>query len=316
MTCLSPERFLGYLAAKKVVDDRSINKGVWNTLRESTASLEKDGPLEILESGCGIGTMVERIIDWELAPHILYTGVDASGECITEARRRLNLFASRPGTELVEGKGGTLTIQKQNASLTVDLVNMEVSDYLTSIVPGSVDLSMAHAFLDLVDITTLVPLLLSRVRPGGVITFTLNFDGLTAFEPAMDRALDEEIIRLYHETMDKRTVNGRPTGGSRTGRSLLRILKNQGLQILDVGSSDWICLAGEEGYGRDEALFLHFIVDTIGEALTGHPLLDGKGFSQWLELRHRQIEKGRLIFIAHQLDVVGQVARFPGGSNR
>lgn len=311
MTCLSPERFLGYLAAKKVVDDRSINKGVWNTLRESVATLEKDGPLMILESGCGIGTMVERIIDWELAPHILYTGVDASGECITEARRRLSLLASRPGTVLVEDKGGRLTIQRQKASLTADLVVMELSDYLASIAPGSVDLSMAHAFLDLVDINTLVPLLLSRVRPGGLITFTLNFDGLTAFEPAVDRDLDEEIIRLYHETMDKRTVKGQPTGGSRTGRSLLRTLKEQGLRILDVGSSDWICLAGEEGYGRDEALFLHFIVDTIGEALTGHPLLNGNGFLRWLELRHRQIESGLLIFIAHQLDVVGQVVRSP-----
>ncbi|GEM_PF-5039026 len=38
---------------------------------------------------------------------------------------------------------------------------------------------------------------------------TVNFDGLTALEPPIDPALDEQIERLYHATMDSRTTGGR-----------------------------------------------------------------------------------------------------------
>ena len=86
------------------------------------------------------------------------------------------------------------------------------------------------------------------------------------------------------------------------------------MPILDSGSSDWVCVAGENGYGKDEAFFLHFIVDTVGEALSGHPRLDKKRFLQWLELRHKQIETGQLIYIAHQLDIVGRVAQSGKGA--
>ena len=45
MTDLSRDRFLTYLAAKKAVDDRSINKKVWETVRQSITSSQPDGPV-------------------------------------------------------------------------------------------------------------------------------------------------------------------------------------------------------------------------------------------------------------------------------
>ncbi len=311
MTEISRERFLKYLATKKAIDDRSINKRVWDTLRESVAKSQLKGFIKIFEAGCGIGTMIERIVDWKPAPRVLYTGIDASSECITEALNRLRRLCTETGLELVEEKSGRLTLQNQEFSLTLELITSDLFDYLPeNSTPGSWDLLMAHSFLDLVDITKAMPLFLSVVRPEGLVYFTLNFDGLTAFEPVIDRTLDGEIVRLYHETMDRRLVKGRPTGGSRTGRSLLGLLKDHHVRILDSGSSDWICVAEEKVYGMDEAFFLHFIVDTVGEALSGHPRLDRERFSRWLEQRHRQIESGRLIFIAHQLDVVGRLVQY------
>jgi hypothetical protein len=40
--------------------------------------------------------------------------------------------------------------------------------------------------------------------------------------------------------------------------------------------------------------------------LTGCPDLETHLLEQWLETRHRQVEEGRLIYIAHQMDVLGR----------
>ena len=100
--------------------------------------------------------------------------------------------------------------------MTMELIVGELFDTLSKKSDsGSWDLLMAHAFLDLVDIRLAMPLLLSGVRPGGLVYFTLNFDGLTAFEPVADQALERKIVRLYHETMDKRSGKGQSSGEAR-----------------------------------------------------------------------------------------------------
>jgi hypothetical protein len=77
--------------------------------------------------------------------------------------------------------------------------------------------------------------------------------------------------------------------------------------VLAAGSSDWVVFPGPEGYLGDEAYFLHCIIETIGGALGKHPELDSGRFQTWIAERHRQIESAELIYIAHQLDVVGYI---------
>ena len=115
--------------------------------------------------------------------------------------------------------------------------------------------------------------LLSRLAPGGLFYFTLNFDGATILEPPIDPDLDALIEALYHRTMDTRHCRGRPSGSSRTGRRLFGRLKEAGARLIAAGSSDWVVFPGPDGYPGDEAYFLHFIIDTIGQALHGHPEL-------------------------------------------
>ena len=43
------------------------------------------GPLRVLEVGCGIGTMVERLLDWGLLVRAAYTGIDVEAEFIRAA---------------------------------------------------------------------------------------------------------------------------------------------------------------------------------------------------------------------------------------
>jgi hypothetical protein len=127
---------------------------------------------------------------------------------------------------------------------------------------------------------------------------TVNFDGVTTFEPVIDPVLDAKIERLYHETMDTR-----PSGGdSQSGRHLFGHLKQAGVKIEAAGASDWVVYPVDGQYPADEAYFLQFILHFFEGSLGNHPELDADMFADWLARRREQIEKGELIYIAHQMD--------------
>ena len=48
--------------------------------------------------------------------------------------------------------------------------------------------------------------------------------------------------------------------------------------------------------------FLHAIIHTIHQELRGHPQVDGDRLDAWARTRHAQIDRGELLYIAHQLD--------------
>jgi hypothetical protein len=138
--------------------------------------------------------------------------------------------------------------------------------------------------------------------PGGLLYLTINFDGLSAFEPVSDVLLEEKIINLYHRSMDERLTDGKPAGDSRTGRQLFHWLRQAGLRVLAAGSSDWIVHAPNGKYQADEAYFLHFILHFFEQTLGDHPELARAELDGWLAERRKQIETGELVYIAHQLD--------------
>jgi hypothetical protein len=107
--------------------------------------------------------------------------------------------------------------------------------------------------------------------------------------------------------MDERLTAGKPSGDSRTGRHLFAHLRSAGAEILASGSSDWIVFPSPSGYPQDEAYFLHFMIHTIYTALQGVPELDPTHLESWAAERHVQIERGELLYIAHQLDFAGMV---------
>ncbi len=168
--------------------------------------------------------------------------------------------------------------------------------------PEKADLLIAHAFLDLLPMPKSLPDLFSLLKPGGLAWLTLNFDGVTSFEPVIDPALDAKIEQLYHLTMDER-----PTGGdSQSGRHLFKYLQDAGANILAAGSSDWVVYPHDGHYPADEAYFLHFILHFFEESLTGHPELDTDTFTAWLRERHAQVKHAELVYIAHQMDFLVQ----------
>jgi SAM-dependent methyltransferase len=304
--------FTRYLAAKKALDDRSLNRRVWDRLRQAVQERPEPAPLRVLELGCGIGTMIERLLEWGLLDQVVYTAIDAEAANLAAARERLRglaapLNAAAPGAA-GPPESGPLLIQRETQKVLVELETIDLCHFAArERGRASWDLLIAHAFLDLLDLPAALPPMFSLLRPGGLFYFTLNFDGATILEPVIDPHLDRQIETLYHGTMDQRRLVGLPAGHSRTGRRLFGHLKAAGVRVLAAGSSDWVVFPGEEGYPDDEAYFLHFIIETMRRALEAHPQLDPERLRHWIEARHRQIEAGQLIYIAHQLDFFGYI---------
>ncbi len=138
---------------------------------------------------------------------------------------------------------------------------------------------------------------------------TVTYDGMTTLEPAIDASIDALIEELYHRTMDERITHGRVSGDSRAGRHLFHQITAAGTEVLAMGASDWVVFPRQSRYPDDEAYFLHFLVNTIETALAGHPDLDADRFQAWIEQRNRQIERGELLYIAHQIDLLARGVR-------
>ncbi|MFH1382941.1 MAG: class I SAM-dependent methyltransferase [Chloroflexota bacterium] len=304
-----PERysFTRYLSAKKSIDSRALNHHVWQSLAQALPTSTPENPLQVLEVGSGIGTMLERILEQRLLTHTNYTAIDIQVENIVEARQQLQHWADSHNSRVTETAQGNLLLERTKQQVLVEFEAIDIFDFTTREQGRRKwDMLVAHAFLDLMDIPATLPRLFSLLRDGGLFYFTINFDGATILEPVIDPQLDELIPTLYHQTMDRRIVNGKVSGDSRAGRHLFIYLKNAGAHILDAGPSDWVVFAGTDGYAEDEASFLHFIINTIDLALKGHPQLDASRFTAWVAKRHAQVERGELVCIIHQLDFVGR----------
>lgn len=310
MTIPNEYPFIRYLAAKKGVDDRSLNRHVLHELKTALAKFDDALPLEILEVGAGTGTMLERLAGWGILKNARYEAIDIAPDLIGEAIRLVPLRARDHGfTPAADPDPAcAFRLERGGARISVRFEAVDLHRFLEREQGSrSRGLLIAHAFLDLVDLSRILPGLISLTRPGGLLSLTLNFDGLTILEPPIDAAFDGEILALYHESMDSRVIEGRPSGNSRTGRRLLARLRELGVEVLAAGSSDWVVFPKSGGYPGDEAYFCHFIVNCIETSLKGHPEVDPKRFARWIGVRHAQIERRELVLIAHQIDLLGRV---------
>jgi hypothetical protein len=285
-----------YLLAKRTVDDRALHRGVFEELRRLCPARPR-----VLEIGAGAGTMVARAIEWGLFGAAEYTLLDVDAECLATARRWLAGWAAETGRRCAEDAGG---LRLEPGPVEVRLVEAELSAYLQQAPGPPADLLIANAFLDLVELPVFLPTLLALVAPGGLYWFTINFDGETIFLP--EHPADAPLMAAYHRDMDERVRYGRPAGDSKTGRRLFHQLAAAGAEVLAAGSSDWVVFPRRGSYPGEEAHFLHHIVDTIHQSLSVRRDVDQAALALWIELRHRQIERAELTYIAHQIDFCGR----------
>ena len=288
--------FREYLAAKRTVDDRALNRRV---LRRFSAELPDS--VRILEIGAGIGAMVERLHSWDCLPRrTRYTALDIDPENVACARERL--LASG-----FESSGDGLLLEEGDRRLTVSFEVADAIDFAAR-TDERWDALVGHAVLDLFDLESALSTLLSILEPDGLCYFPITFDGGTTFDPPHPE--DARVERLYHENM------GGGGGSSDAGRRLLAALRAGWMDeaenrtetpttVLVAGSSDWVVYPRNRSYPADEARFLRYILDTIDGVLDDCDIHDD-AFAEWRRTRRRQVERGELVYVAHQLDVLGR----------
>jgi hypothetical protein len=294
-----------YLLSKKTVDDRALNKDVVERLRREL--LPTGGtPLRVLEVGGGLGTMVARLIDWKVLRRASYLLLDAEDEFLAHGIDWLLAWARMRGHAVDESPEGLRIGAEGGIEVDVTFLSLELGAYLAQAPADEprFDLLIANAFLDLVDVPATLPSLYRRVAGGGLYWFSINFDGETVFEPA--HPSDASLLAVYHRTMDERIRHGRSAGDSRTGRHLFQHLRAAGATVLAAGASDWVVYPESARYEGDEAYFLHHILHTVEEALEQRAEVDRASLADWGAARHGQVDRAELVYIAHQIDVLGR----------
>lgn len=283
--------FARYLLSKQTVDDRALNKDVLNALQFNLSPQ----PVTIIEVGGGIGTMLKRLIQWDILCNGDYILVDAMETNIAYAREWIPQWGTKAGLSVERFGQNHLRVCDQARDVRISLECADVFDFIQRNEKPA-DLLIAHAFLDLLPMPESLGKLFLLTK--GLAWLTLNFDGMTTFEPIVDNSLDEKIEQLYHRTMDMR-----PTGGSsHTGRKLFEQIRSLNAEIIAAGASDWVVHTTKGKYPAEEQYFLHFILNFFESSLKAHAELDAAEFENWLAKRHTQIEHGELVYIAHQID--------------
>ncbi|MBL8099665.1 MAG: hypothetical protein JNK81_10810 [Anaerolineales bacterium] len=286
--------FPHYLLAKQSVDDRALNKDVVKALQ---AHLPQR-PIRIVEVGAGVGTMLKRLVCWNIISKAEYVMVDKLTENIEYASAWIPQWAEETGLSVERSGKNQLRVFNQAYDIHIQLTQADVFDFIPKN-KKSFDVLIAHAFLDLLPMPKSLEKLFMLTNH--LAWLTLNFDGVTTFEPTIDTILDKKIERLYHKTMK---ASG---GDSQSGRHLFNYLQKLNAEILAAGSSDWVVHAIGGKYPQDEAYFLHFILHFFEESLKDCKELNKKIFFEWLRKRHEQIENGELVYVAHQLDFLAKV---------
>lgn len=294
-----------YLAAKKSVDDRSLNPRVWDALAKA---LPRGRTVHAVELGAGIGAMVERVMERRLLTDCRYTAVEMEPGNVGEAMRRLPVWARESGLEFEGEKDSGYRVRGKGLRFDLHYETANALDFLRRREARSAfDLVIAQAFLDLVDLDTALSLMAGSLNRGGLLYLCINFDGGTIFEPVIDRELDGRIEEAYHRTMDERVTGGVQSGSSRTGRRLFSGLRGIGARVMEAGASDWVVFPRDGGYSGDEEVFLHAIIDTVEGALRGREEIEGDDVAGWARERRAQVATRELAYIAHQVDVLAQV---------
>ena len=292
-----------YLAAKKSIDDRALNRDVWTALCQALPQTTGAEPANIVEIGAGIGTMLTRMVDWGLLTGpatCLLTDCDAGN--LRLARRYLADWADERGHALhwADNERGRLCAAQAEIALILEAVRAEEMARRTE-TRGTFHLLIAHAVLDLINLPAVLPGLLSQLTDNGLAYCTCNFDGTTLFLPEYPGGDEQEILHRYHASMEARL-----TGASRTGRRLLGMLQGPGLELLAAGSSDWLIHPRNLTYSADEASFLHALITTVDQELAGKSGPPPSGLAAWASTRHRQVETGTLTFLARNLDFLAR----------
>ena len=235
-----------FLTAKRTVEDRAVNRRVWDRFVTGLADRAAGGndPVRIVEIGAGTGSMIARLADWEALPsRVSYRAVDLDPDTADIARRQLPEQLRAAGYAVDEQTDRLIATRGDDTDRHIE-VTVEAGDGFA--IDDEADAVIAAAVLDLVDLQPAVEDLKGILADGGLLYAPFTFNGHTSFLPR--DPLDTRIERLYHRHMDE--IREQP-GSSRAGQQLLKTLPTAGYTLLEAGGADWVIRPVDGAYPND-----------------------------------------------------------------
>jgi SAM-dependent methyltransferase len=307
--------FHRYLDWKEPIDERSLNAQVRQAFLEAVAALGCRR-LRVLDCGTGTGAMIRRLVRWGLPGEVEIVGLDVDANLLGVAADKFACWAWEHGYTLrvhrqTGGAMQVMSIRTDTAEVRVRLYHHDLYalDALEADVPwqGAFDVVSALSLTDLLDEARGLAALLAPLRPQGLVYLLLNYDHETIFEPTPDRSWEAAMIQAHHRVMECRTPGRDNPGASYIGRTLYHLLRQQGCQVLAYGPSDWLSCPDKDGhYPAQEAEFVRQIVAWVYAAGKRCETLDARRVEEWYRGRLSQLDRGELVYICRQNDILGQ----------
>jgi hypothetical protein len=125
---------------------------------------------------------------------------------------------------------------------------------------------------------------------------------------------ERRLLRIYNDSMEKRRIRGRKTGGALSGRRLYQALSEGDFRIVGVGPSDWNLFPSGGVYSPEQALFLTAILSFVetearrcGETSAGGKgAVDQELLEAWYADRIDAVRNHSLGLVVHQLDLLAK----------
>jgi len=293
-----------FLTAKRTVEDRALNRVVFDQFVDALDERAATEPIRIVEIGVGTGSMIARLVDWEaLPPSVSYRAVDLDAETLAVARRQLPERLQAAGYTVESTEDGMVASREtddgadRHIEITLQVENgFGITDEADAVIAGAV--------LDLVELPDALEAIKRLLAGDGLLYAPMTFNGSTSFTPR--EPLDDRIEQLYHRHMDE--IREQP-GSSRAGQQLLAELPAAGYTVLAAGGADWTVRPVDGSYFTDESTVLSHLLSTIDGALADYPAaeIEPETRTAWIETRREQLGRGELTLIAHHVDVLAQV---------
>jgi SAM-dependent methyltransferase len=299
--------FQAYLEAKAPIDAASLDPGLSGRFRES---LDADRAPRLLDLGTGTGATLRRVLSFAAAGGLELTGLDSDARSLELAGRRIAELLRAQGwrvRERAQEDGWRIGAGRAGRRVRVRLLHGDLLDPGLPALLGRAGFGYltAHAFLDLLPLARALRVMRALLAPGGLLYPTLNYDGSTVLLPEdQDPGFERALLRAYDRSMERRCVEGEPSGGAFSGRRLRAELERGGFRLIGEGRSDWNVPPSPGPHDAGTAGFLGALLGMIaGEGLRA-PGLDSGALQAWYGRRTADLASGRLGLAARNLDLL------------
>ena len=295
-----------YLDSKEKIDRKSLNGEVLGKVKSHLGGKR----INALDFGTGTGSLIRILIDSNVIQSGEIIGTDVNKQILLQAPARFSKWASSRKYNLVEetprdDELWRASLDLNERSLKLSLIQHDVNNISKDFKKIEFDLVSGMSILDILDPSLGINSITKLIKSKGILYLLMNYDGGTIFEPTFKRAEEETIMNLYDKTMCRQLKNGGNTGGSYTGRRLFHLLIENKYDILGYGPSDWVIHPSGKGYPPAEGDFLKFILETIRSSLNSEGKTKRKVIEDWFDLRLKQLNENKLVYICHQMDIAG-----------